>query len=107
MPPYSVSDRDLSQLAGFDVLELAEEPGSFVWIRLTNGHEVERSNETFPDPDSAWSNAIDAVVENVVADAEISYSRWDSLSNDEQQALVRESFPCAPSSTPVIPESLA
>lgn len=107
MPPYSVSDRALSQLAGFDVLEQVDAPASFVWIRRANGHEVDRSNEAFGDPDSAWADAIDVVVETVVADASLSYSEWDTLGPDRQESLVRESFPCSANFTPPLAEHLA
>lgn len=107
MPPYSVSERALSQLAGFDVLEDVDDPGSFHWTRRANGHEVERSNEAFTDPDSAWSDAIDTVVQTVADDASLSYSQWDRLDADHQERLVRESFPCSADFTPPLAEHLA
>ncbi len=107
MPLYSLSDRSLSQLAGFDAIEQPEEPGTFVWVRLTNGHEVDRSPQVFGSPDEAWADAIDAMVESTVSDAAISYGEWDGLTTDRQESLVRESFPCCPQKATPLAEHLA
>jgi len=107
MPPYSTTDRDLSRLAGFDVIESTDTPGSFLWIRLANGHEVERSVAEFGDPDSAWLDAIETTIEATVSDASISYDKWDALPRDSQESLVRESFPSCPYHVAPLAENLA
>ena len=93
---YSTADRELARIAGFDVLEDVDQPTLYVWVRLANGHVVEGCDCSFPDPDSAWDEAIAQTFENAMADADVSDEEWDGMDQEKRLALVRESFPSGP-----------
>lgn len=107
MPLYSSEDRELARSAGFDVREDCDQPNLYVWVRLANGHVVEGCDCSFPDPDSAWEEAIACTFENAMADADVSDNDWDGMDQEQRAALVRESFPSGPVSVTPMKPSMA
>ena len=93
MTLHTEQDRDLARTAGFEVTPDVDQPGLWVWVlRDEEGKAIEGCDSSFTSEEDAWGDVVSQVIENTMAENNLSSEEWDPIAQARKLYMVRQSY---------------